>query len=273
MKFLKYFAFLTVVVVMLSSCTASRRSGGGNKLKAERERYEAVVSQAFDFNQLQSKVKMGFKGKSLSGKMSIEHGKRFAMGVTVLGIEVARVEANNDSVMIIDKFDKAYSVIPMSQLANGHEDEIRLDALECLMLGRIFVPGKGEAKNSDFGRFVWTRSSAADDADVQGTFTGANYQLIYTIDAASRLKSTTLAFTDAKGYSATWTYSGHTTVEKGLMPGHETISAKGGKQLEAEMNINSTTVSKNAWKSFSPSGAYKRVTPQELISMIKNLKN
>ena len=46
------------------------------------------------------------------------------MTVTVLGIEVARVEVNRENVVIVDKFDKLYTELTIEEFAermNGHK--------------------------------------------------------------------------------------------------------------------------------------------------------
>lgn len=273
---LYYILTLLAAVAILTACTSSKRatqSGGVSSINAEAKmqqtRYGEQLASHFDYDCLSSKVKLSMKGKTLNGKLQMERGKRLCLIVNapMLGFEIARVEADRDSITMVDKMDKVYTRLSLQELANGHEDEICLEAVECLMLGRIFVPGRGEAKINDFGRLAWT----AKEQDLVGTFQGESYTIDYTLGADNHLASTHLAFN--KGFAATWNYADYMTVENGKLAGKEAISATRAAEtvVEAGMTIGQPTLSKNGWNAFDPGNNYRRVTLSELVEIIKNI--
>ena len=73
------------------------------------------------------------------GKLNIEHGKRLCMTVTLLGIEVARVEADEDVLLVVDKFDKVFAALPIAEAVSklGLQEEAKLETLEAEKAERL----------------------------------------------------------------------------------------------------------------------------------------
>lgn len=266
------FGFI-LFVLLLCGCVSSKRTSTISKeeRKAAKERYETVTNRYFDFEYLSAKVKYSLNGKSLSGKLNIQHGKRICMTVAMLGIEVARVEADNDQVVIVDKFDKVFAVLPIAEAAArlGLTEEAKLDAVEALLLGRIFIPGEGIATDKDFKRLSWI---PGEDQLLTGRFDGNKYKLDYTINADNHLSQTQISVPD-KNATFVWRYASPIAVEGGTVPGTEILEGKGqDHQLSAQLTITAPSVGKKGWNSFSPTGSYREVTIAELMTILKNLK-
>ena len=269
----KYICFF-LLAVSLVGCRSSKPAAGGLDKKTMGEakvRYEANLSRNFQYDYLQAKMKYTLGSKSLSGKLNIEHGKRLCMTVTVLGIEVARVEANTESVMVIDKVDKVYAQVSIAEAVSrlGLENEAKLEALEALLLGRMFVPGQGPATKSDFAKLTWW---PLDNNELQADYVSDKYQLSYILNADNYLVATQVNV-PSKEASFVWEYANPQTVENGTMPTQETLSVKGPQTVSADLTMNNPSVAKKGWTSFSPSSSYKKVSFSELIEIIKNLKN
>lgn len=259
--------------LLLVGCGSSKKVTTGTADQNQAKvRYEAAVGNNFSFECLQSKVKYSLAGKSLNGKLNIEHGKRLCMTATVMGIEVARVEANQETVYIVDKFDKVYAEISIAEAAAhlGLQDEAKLETIEALLLGRIYLPGKGEAKASDFKSFVW---DAADDNLVSGLYVAQQYNLTYLLNAENELYRTEVEV-PSKAMTCTWSYSDMQQAGNGKMPATETLCGKSATlDISAQITLGSPTISKKGWTSFSPTSSYKKVSVHDLFQMIKNMKN
>lgn len=261
------------MAMLLAGCYSNKNvaTGTANQTQAK-VRYEAAVGQNFDYDCLQSKVKYLFEGKSLSGKMNLEHGKRLCLTATVLGIEVARIEANTEWVYIVDKFDKVYAEVPIAEFASrmGLQEEAKLETLEALLLGRMYLPGKGEAKASDFKQFVW---NAAEKNGVCGQYKATKYALTYFIDADNNLCKTQVEV-PSNDMTFTWSYTSYQEAGKGKMPSAETLQGQSPSlNLSAQITMGTPTLSKKGWNSFTPASNYKKVSVTDLVEMIKNLKN
>lgn len=271
--------FLSLLVI-LTSCSGKKKvvKGAGDAdpqkvsvVAAEKNRYEAAIQNALDFKMLQSRVKYSYGDKSLNGRLNIEHGKRLCMTVTVLGIEVARVEVNREKVVIVDKFDKLYTELTIEEFAErmNLQDEMRYEALECLLLGRIFIPGSGEAEVRDFKKMNW----AMKDDNLTGELTKPRYSLEYVIDKDNRLTNTIVTAKDGSvGKSVAFMYKGYQTVEGGEFATQEQITLiNDNKAVKADLTLSAPIMGKT-WTSFTPTEAYKKVTFQELLTAVKNMK-
>lgn len=262
-----------MMTLLMTGCRSSKNmvpGMGREELAAAKDRYESVLGRNFEYEYLQAKVKYSLDGKALSGKLNIEHGKHLSMTVTLLGIEVARIEADQEYVTVVDKVDKAYAKVPIAEAAAkiGLEDEAKLEAVEALLLGRIFLPGKGLAAKGDFAKFVWY---PMENNELQADYEAERYQLSYVMSPDNYLVATQVKV-PSKESTFVWEYASPTSVEKGSMPTSEILSISGARSLSAQLGISDPSVSKKTWKAFTPSSNYKQVSFAELIEIVKNIR-
>lgn len=273
----RFFILLTfLAALVLTSCHTTRKTienlTGDN---TEQVRFEAVVNNGYKYESLVSKVKLSMGKTTLNGKMCVESGNRFALLVNapLLGFEIGRVEATPEKVYLVDKFDGLYSEVSLSELTQvsalaGHE----MEAVECLMLGRIFIPGVGQASTKDYSRLAWNTLTNADgtQGNSVGVYEGKDYRLVYEINGAGQLVSTTLSVSDDK--EATWKYSNYTEIEKQKsVATTEEINAEYGdsKSIKAGLTMINPALEESAWKAFVPSSSYRKVTFKELAEVLK----
>ena len=271
----KYILVAIAAVLLMSSCHSLRRTSGKGGAETEQVRFETAVNNAYKYEALQSKVKLTLGKTTLNGKMSLESGKRFAMQINapLLGFELGRIEATAQSVLIVDKFDKLYSEVTLSDLTKadavaGHE----MEAVECLMLGRIFIPSVGQASAKDFSRLAWSTPAKADGTagNSLGVYEGRNYRLVYELDSNGRVVSTTLSMADGK--EAQWQYGNYTEVaSQKWVATTESIQAlySEGKSLKASFSMNNPALEENTWKEFTPTSSFRRVTVGEMVEVLK----
>lgn len=275
-RFLKYSLYL-VALLLFASCHSTRHvTGDLTGAHPEKARFEAVVSNAYRYEALQSKVKLSLGKSSINGRMCLESGRRFALlaNAPLLGFELGRIEATPDSVVLVDKFDKLYCVVTLTELTKvealaGHE----MEAVECLMLGRIFVPGVGQASAKDYSRLAWSTETHADgtQGNSTGVYEGKDYRLTYVIDSKGQLVSTTLAMADGK--RATWSYTGYADVEKlKPLPHTEEVKATNGrnKSIDAGITLVNPSFGESNWKAFDAT-SYRKVTVEEMTDVLKKL--
>lgn len=268
---------LTAMVALLTSCHSHKYSVKDlTGAHPEKARFESVVDNSFGYEALQSKVKYQMGGSSLNGKLCLESGKRLCLLVNapIVGFEVARVEASQQQVLLVDKLDKVYSQLQLADLyqiedISGHEMEV----LECIMLGRIYIPGKGQASSRDFASLAWSTAQLADGTQgtTQGVYQGKNYSLTYVIDSKGLLQSTSLKMGDKQ---AQWLYDGYQEVAKGrFVPTRETIivSTGSGEPISAGLVLNAPEIGESTWRDFEVTSSYREVTASELLDIIKKM--
>lgn len=276
MKHLK-FLLLVMTALLLTSCGSSRRTTSTlDGTNAERARFESVVRNTFEYDALQSKSKYSMGSTSLSGRFCLESGRRLCLLVNapLLGFEVARVEATQQTVTLVDKYDKVFCLEHPAQLY--HLDELsgrELEALECLLLGRIFLPGRGLATVRDFGLLQWQTPLLPNGTrgNTVGTCTGRDYVLRYDIDPSGRLACTTLT---TGGRSIQVQYGGYTDVARGhWLPTQLTVTATDaqGKRLQCGLTLTAPELGESTWRDFEPSSSYRQVTSSELFSIVKSM--
>lgn len=276
-----FYIFACLSIILMSSCISKKKlpkSGDTDvniskpALTVEKNRFEEALNNAYDFKLLQSRAKYSFGDKSLSGRLNVERGKRLCMTVTVLGIEVARVEVDQKNVVIVDKFDKLYTELSIEEFASqfGLQDEMQYEALECLLLGRMFVPGSGEAEAKDFKKINWSN----EEGRLLGNISKPKYVLSYVVGEDNKLAETIVkANRGGSDASIGCTYSGYQSIEGGEFATSETLELRSAdKNLKANLSLSAPTLGK-AWTSFQPNEAYKKATIQEIMNAIKNLKN
>lgn len=274
MKIFRYIICVAFVSVMLAGCVSHKKGTVSNMSKQElaeaKTRYEAAVSAVnHDFDQLQAKVKYSLKNKSLSGKLYMERGKRLCMTVTMLGIELARVEADTHDVYVVDKFDKVYAKASIAEFAErlGLQNEANLETIEALLLGQIYLPGQGTAEKKDFKLLNW---SACDDGSLLGIYKTGKYNLAYRIGKGDKLSQTLVSLPNS-GSSVSWSYSSWNAVSKSYIPEQQLLRADGnGMSIDAQLSLSSIVLTPKGWNSFSPNG-YQEVSFPELIQIIKKV--
>lgn len=276
---LKYLSLIMMLIVLMTSCKSTKNfTKDLNGPNPERARFESVVANHYKYEALQSKVKLSMGKSSLNGRICIESGKRFCLlaNAPLLGFEVARIEATRDSVLLVDKFDKIYTVITLGELTKmealeGHE----MEALEALMLGRIFIPGKGQATSKDYESLKWSTPATAEPASSisTGVYKGKNYELAYTINAQGQLMQTSLTTSDGK--KAVWQYTSFQEVDHKNVATAENIIATNAekKELRAGISFSNPTLGESTWRDFEPTDSYRRVTLEELGEVLKKLAN
>jgi outer membrane biogenesis lipoprotein LolB len=259
--------------LLLTGCHTTQRTGVSKaELKAESERYEAALQQALTAESCQQKVTLSMGSTSLKGSLKMHRGKDLLLSVNapLLGFEIARVEATADSVWLVDKFDKVYVALSIADMSRSIGGDVDLEALQCLLTGRIYVPGRGAAGNSDFKRFSWSTSGD----DLIGSYTAnGRYTLIYTIDGDNRLAKTTVALADSSSV-ASWSYGSYTTDGSWCYPTRQTISfVKGEKTVNGSMTLGAPTVPAATWSHFASPSSYKQVDVPQLVETLKKAKN
>lgn len=129
MKQFRYILFI-LCAVLLASCGAQKGLKKPKHLTAE-------VKKA------QLHVEMDDKQYDFTASMQTVANSYAVLSVTpLLGIEVARVEAMKDSICVIDKVHRKYSVVPYSQLNLVVTPSVRLKNLEDIVMGTGLKEGE-----------------------------------------------------------------------------------------------------------------------------------
>ncbi len=171
MKYKVYLiALLGLALFSLGSCRSSK-SAAGHKETATGQSTEStekdlraylgdICSQYDDWTDVSMPVKIELQAPkrfSVSGKASMVRGRSLDFSLRFLGMEVASLKADRDSVYVLYKLEKIAFAESIGRIAEAYGFD--LEDLQCLLLGRIFVPGKGQAPVSAAASFVCSLAS------------------------------------------------------------------------------------------------------------------
>lgn len=164
--------FLFTVVFLISSCHSQKQeiASGGNRPKKGiigkkspqadllADTYTPWESFYAPFNlRINNPVRM-----TVSGRATMQKDRYINFSLRMMGIEVAQLWIDNDSILMADKFHKLLVTAPFSAVTD--KTGMNMADLQSLLLGQAFYPGRGtinshEAFSSLF-QYMQTDSTA-----------------------------------------------------------------------------------------------------------------
>lgn len=142
------FVCLTLVIVMLNSCSTTRKAQKSeNAGAASAEIYkQKVVANNQTAKAVTGKMKvelmMGDKDISLGGSLKMMRDDVIQLSLSFLGMEVGRMEFTKNDVLVLDRVHRKYARVPYSKIDFLRSANLDFYALQALFWNEIFVPGK-----------------------------------------------------------------------------------------------------------------------------------
>ena len=117
-----------------------------------------------DFRYLTAKSKLSFKSKdqdisNASLHLRVRKDSLIWMSISKLGIEAARVLITRDSVTILDKIEKQYSVYDFPTLSRQFSFDLSFDLLQALIVGNLPLPKRPAQKVKNERDYLLLRQS------------------------------------------------------------------------------------------------------------------
>jgi len=137
----RYLAGIIILIVFISSCSIFRRPVNYQKNFAEGDSLKNLVQKnyfKYDWFSAKAKITIINNQGRTDFNASIRSKRDSAIWVSItvaLGIEVARVMMTKDSVKVIDRFHKKYTVYDYSLFKNYTSIPITLNTLEDIIAG------------------------------------------------------------------------------------------------------------------------------------------
>jgi hypothetical protein len=102
---------------------------------------------AVNFHYLTAKSKISFKSEkqeidNASVTIRIQQDSLIWVSVSKLGIEAARILITRDSIMILDKLNRAYAVTDFTSLSRQFSFNLSYPLLQALIIGNLPLPGR-----------------------------------------------------------------------------------------------------------------------------------
>lgn len=206
---------------------------------------------------------------SMSGRATMIAGQSIKLSMRMLGIEVALAYVNNDSTWLVDKFHKMMCVVPTERLTGS--SGLRISDLQSIMLGRMFYPGLPSGKITDD---LFVAVAAAPDSTLlrprKATKKADWYMLV---DATPAMAGVGISLPSGHGVSVS--YSDSFTSVCGAIARKLTAEGQMGRvgvDASITWDTGKMRINTGITDDWTPPSGYQRLTPAELIEMLKKMR-
>lgn len=268
--------FAFILLMGLASCRSSKSIVDQSMLDFSSltlsERLQEVAAANCPWTQLNLPLKVSLKSPekiSLSGRIYMRRNHDIYITLRVLGIEVANMYVNTDSIYVADKAHKYYLAEPIDKIFAGAS--LSIGDIQDALLGRSFINNRGTLTAD-----LLNQVTAADGENNSWTIapqSKINSSISYSFrlsDSDNSMQSFTVD-TGSKQYSCS--YSDPTTIDGSRFMQRMSISTKVGKtEIDATLALDFDKVKwvvpeSARWR--TPKN-YRRINPRALSQAFKN---
>ena len=218
------------------------------------------------------------KNLGISGKAAMVQGKSVYLSLRFLGMELGAVYVDTDSIYVVSKMQKLAYVESLDYFRRSFG--FSLDDIQSLLLGQVFVPGKGtvtEKEARDFsitagdGSDTWHLTPKKTPAKVSWYFEGS---MSRTSDGLAAIVES-LIVSPAAMKPLTADFTSHTDTQGGVAASQVSLAAAMNRhslRLDIIWNLNRAEWNKGIAPAVPkvPSN-YRRMTTAGLLEMLKKL--
>lgn len=270
-----HFIILSVVLLMLgmTSCKSSRSvtSDVVPRVQPTAVLQEVASSyRSWETYSVSGKVSMsGVASLSSSMQLKMVKGKCVLISIRpILGIEVAKMYIDNDSAVVVNKLNKTYTSLSLSQFAEIMPVDINI--VQDMILARVFDLKEGELSLKNLKKFEI--SSDADNFTITPRKKRKDFAYEFMLNDAKQLTALSVSPTSSsKTYTAQ--YSGYVKDAVGGPASNIKFATSfRGKNIELNLNMNTT---KGKWDGnvdeyFSVGMGYKKLSIAEFLTSLKS---
>ncbi len=146
----------SLIVVLILAITAA---GCGKNISQLFYRDSSITVHEIQFDHFSGKLKVDFDGdKKVSGLANLRIRKDSVIWLSLspgLGVEVARILITQDSIAVIDKFNKKYIHMDFQNLSKKFDFDIDYHLVESVLLGNLIHPYKRERYKKSEGGLMY----------------------------------------------------------------------------------------------------------------------
>lgn len=276
-KHIKIIFTVLLSVVLLASCKSGKtviQSGTGIRLTGE-EQLEAVIGNTPVFDSFSSRLRMTIplkKGEyTLNGTLKMQRDQliQISLLLPIIRTEAARIEISPEYILVIDRMNKRYASVPVSELREVLHTEVDFPMLQSLFSNNIFLPGKYSLTRKDYSSF-----SARLENDDEIQLSRKSREFIYsflTSMQTNRLIGSTIE-THSSHYGLQWKYANFVPVGETTFPSEMTVLV--GKKKDPSrttMQLSRLSIDK---QSLTPTGIptrYEEIGLNDILKILQKL--
>lgn len=241
MKHLKYILPCLLTAVLLSGCAAKKQvattqSAKTNVVKKQTIQQRAIDAQP-DFTSVvaqKAKFSINYQQRQISanGTISLIKDSIFIVSVQpLLGIELLRLEATPQEVVVVDKMNRRYVMMTYKELQTETGLPITFADIQAIAMDRMFVVGQPQS-------FLKNGTFETESTNGRSTLSLKNGKLQYSFlisEQTLALLATKIGMPTQKA-EVSINYEGHTLHDTVLFPSKISLSMAGGP-IEASGSI------------------------------------
>lgn len=270
------FLILSLTIVLFASCKSGKmamQSSTGVLLTTE-QRMEAIADNTPVFDSFSSRLRMTVplkKGEyTLNGTLKMQRDQliQISLLLPIIRTEAARIEISPERILVIDRMNKRYASVPVSELREVFHTEVDFAVLQSLFSNSIFVPGANGTKRPKFHA-----SSKAQEPDVL-TLIHQSREFIYSFFASietNRLVGSSIE-THSSKYGLQWKYANFVAVGETTFPAEMTILiGKKKDQSRTTMELSRLSMDKQTITPTPIPTRYEEIGLNDILKILEKL--
>ena len=263
---------------LLISCgtskTSVKESAEAARLSGE-EHLEAVINNTLAFETFSSRLKLTIPAKKgdfiVNGTLKIKRGEMIQISflIPIIRAEAVRIEITPERVLAIDRMNKRYADVPVSELRALFRTEIDYPILQSLFSNDIFLPGKHILSRWDYSSF---EARPVNLGEVLLSKKSKNYTFSFLAsNVDNRLTESAIETLPAR-HRMHWKYNRFVPIGNTMFPSEMVVLIGGDEQFSrATMELSHLSIDKMEIKETSIPSRYEKIGLEELMRMLEHL--
>jgi len=266
---------LILVMIGISACKTGRKT----IRTAEEKDLKSLVQEhcEADYQTIEGKMTLRLtnKEKQYSSKGTLRIIKDSAIQLSIqpfFGIEAVRLVVTPDRITCIDRMNQYYFQEETKSLSGDLQSVFNYSVLQSLFTNQLFLLKKSKLKGSDFNAYSMERKLSGETVLTEKKHSSKASSL-FTFSPANDLIATYIG-NEEKTTHVQWEYDEFKTSENEILfPEEMNIQAIfNNDSIKLNLSFNSVNYNKTVNISDSFSKNYSKITVDQLLKLIQNLK-
>lgn len=177
---------LTMLTLIAGACSSTKKTApntqnGSSKIENAADYFSGITSDCSSWQQIKVPFNVSISQPtqiSASGQAVMVRGKYINLSVRILGMEVAALYLTNDSILVVDRWNKRYISENLRQFLKGFPANI--SNLQDLLTGRPFVLGKEKLTAESLSGFNVEQQGNTWGLQPKQSVSGLDYAFIFS---------------------------------------------------------------------------------------------
>lgn len=177
---------LTLLTLIAGACSSAKKTAVSTRNENSRienaaDYFSGITNESASWQQLKVPFNVSISQPtqiSASGQAVMVRGKYINLSVRILGMEVAALYLTDDSILVVDRWNKRYISENLRQFLNGFPANI--SNLQDLLTGRAFVMGKEKLTTESLSSFNVEQQGYTWGLQPKQPVSGLDYAFIFS---------------------------------------------------------------------------------------------